>query len=95
MIAYFISAKRRAIPLYDALLVQDGVTLRKMPSYQGVRDYQNLPVSAIMTHDIVSVDGGLNSAQNIEKLGTKKHHGYPVINAEGGPVRDDYPSRDA
>lgn len=83
MIAYFISAKRRTIPLYDALLVQDGVTLRKMPSYQGMRDYQNLPVSAIMTHDCVCVDGSLNSAQNLEKLGTRKHHGYPVINAEG------------
>ncbi|MGE9292740.1 MAG: chloride channel protein [Puniceicoccales bacterium] len=83
MIAYFISAKRRSVPLYDALLIQDGVTLRKMPSYQGMRDYQNLPVSAIMTHDIVSVDGTLNSEENLKLLEGRKHHGYPVINAEG------------
>ncbi|MEM8549737.1 MAG: chloride channel protein [Verrucomicrobiota bacterium] len=82
MIAYFISAKQRALPLYDSLLIQDGVTLRKMPNYQGVRDYQNLPISTIMTHDTVAVDGSLNSQQNLDKL-ERTHHGYPVLKADG------------
>lgn len=83
MIAYFISVKRQPVPLYDSLLIQDGVTLRKMPSYQGARDYQNLPVSAIMTHDCTTVDGTLNSEQNIDKLAGRMHHGYPVLGPDG------------
>ncbi len=82
-IAFFISARQQHVPLYDSLLIQDGVTLRKMPSYQGARDYQNLPVSAIMTHDCVTVDGTRNSAENLEELSSKSHHGYPVLDAGG------------
>lgn len=81
MISYFLARKLQPIALYNSLLIQDGVTLRKMPAYQGARDYHSLPVSAIMTHECVSVFAELNSADNLaalERLG-RKHHGYPVL----------------
>ena len=82
MIAYAIAVRLRSIPIYDALLLQDRVNLKRMPSYRGERDWRNLPVSTIMTYDIVS----LRSDETVKEAlkGTIKqhhHHAYPVTNA--------------
>lgn len=34
MIAYYLAARWRTVPIYNALLLQDKVTLKKMPSFQ-------------------------------------------------------------
>jgi CIC family chloride channel protein len=80
-IAYMISVKLRSIPIYDALLLQDGISLKKLPAYRGDRDWRNLPVSTIMTHDCRCVLAGLNAAKNLERIKADghKHHGYPII----------------
>lgn len=80
-LAYLISAKLRTISIYDALLLQDGISLKKLPAYRGEQDWRNLPVSTIMTHDCRTVVGGCNALKNLERIKADghKHHGYPVI----------------
>ena len=79
-IAYFISNKVRMVPIFDALLNQDKISLKSMPSYQGDRDWKNLPVSTIMSHDPVTlpVEINLQSALTLIKNSKKIHHGYPI-----------------
>ena len=80
-LAYVIAVKLRQIPIYDALLLQDGVSLKKLPAYRGQQDWRNLPVSTIMTHDCHLATGTLNARENLDAIQAKghKHHGYPVI----------------
>lgn len=82
MISYYLASRLLRVPLYNSLLLQDGVNLRKMPAYQGAKDYRNLPVSTIMTYDTVTAEAEKNSAENLEAI-NRKHHGYPVVNEEG------------
>lgn len=80
-LAYMISVKLRRIPIYDALLLQDGISLKKLPAYRGQQDWRNLPVSTIMTHDCRSAIGSMNAAENLEAIKGigHIHHGYPVV----------------
>lgn len=80
-LAYIISVKLRRIPIYDALLLQDGISLKKLPAYRGQQDWRNLPVSTIMTHDCRSATGNFNALENLEAIKDTGHihHGYPVI----------------
>ncbi|MDB4491861.1 chloride channel protein [bacterium] len=50
--AYAIATKLRPIPIYEALLLQDGINLRKFPILRPSRGWQNLPVSTIMTNTV-------------------------------------------
>ena len=80
MIAYAIAVKLRPIAIYDALLLQDKVSLKRLPSYRGERDWRNLPVSAIMTHDPVTLKGYETVAAAIKSTVLKDpHHAYPVV----------------
>lgn len=81
IIAYFLANHWRPVPLYDALLLQDGVNLRTLPSYQGKQDYHHLPVSTIMTYDTVTVRAAWRCSEALEHLSDLKHHGYPILNA--------------
>ncbi|MGB0409839.1 MAG: chloride channel protein [Opitutales bacterium] len=80
-LAYMISVKLRRIPIYDALLLQDGISLKKLPAYKGQQDWRNLPVSTIMTHDCRTATGCFNAVENMEAIKDKGHihHGYPVL----------------
>lgn len=84
LIAYIISVRLRSIPIYDALLLQDGISLKKLPAYRGDRDWRNLPVSTIMTHDCRSVLGNINATENLERIEQDghKHHGYPIVSSD-------------
>jgi CIC family chloride channel protein len=81
LLAYIISVKLRSIPIYDALLLQDGISLKKLPAYRGDRDWRNLPVSTIMTHDCHNVFGEQDAATNLERIldSGHKHHGYTIV----------------
>lgn len=85
MIAYYLATQLQRVPLYNSLLLQDGINLRRMPAYQGLQDYRNLPVSTIMTYECVTVAAEQNAAQALESLNERglKHHGYPVMAAGG------------
>jgi len=85
IIAWLLSSKLQPVPLYDALLLQDRINLKKLPHYQGDQDWRNLPVSTIMTFDpaVLRSDSLVSSALKlIEQEGTR-HHAYPVMGASG------------
>ncbi|MGE9295216.1 MAG: chloride channel protein [Puniceicoccales bacterium] len=82
MISYYLASRLLRVPLYNSLLLQDGMNLRKLPAYQGAQDYRNLPVSTIMTYDAVTAKADLSSKDNLAAI-TRKHHGYPVVDNEG------------
>lgn len=86
LLAYAISVKLRPVPIYDALLLQDGISLKKLPAYRGERDWRNLPVSTIMTHDCRTVTDTANARENLAELEENghKHHGYPVVSDASG-----------
>lgn len=81
LIAYVISARLRTVPIYDALLLQDGISLKKLPAYRGEKDWRNLPVSTIMTHDCRTTYGVFTALENLEAIKDSGHlhHGYPVV----------------
>lgn len=85
MLAYEIARRLHPTSLYSALLLQDGVSLRKMPAYHGAKDYRNLPVQAIMTHEVFAVDAGESPLAALKRLTTADHRfrAYPVVGAEG------------
>ena len=85
IVAYALSARWHPIGLYDSMLLQDGITLRKMPAYQGDQDWHNLPVKAIMTFDVATADASLSAAANLDRISRlyRRHHAYPVLGADG------------
>ena len=80
-LAYVISSKLHPVPIYDALLLQDGINLKKLPTYQDRKDWRNLPVSTIMTYDCQTVVGTLNALENLERIenAENRHHAYPIV----------------
>lgn len=85
LISYSIARSLNKTGLYDALLLQDGITLRKMPAPKGGRDWANLPVSAIMTFNPSCISGSDTPAEALEKLEAKslEYRSYPVVGADG------------
>lgn len=83
IVAYMLSSRWQPVALYDSLLLQDKITLKRMPHFQGEQDWRNLPVKTIMTFEVVSVRSDLNAAQNLAVIGKNgnKHHAYPVLDA--------------
>ncbi|MFC5051951.1 chloride channel protein [Rubritalea spongiae] len=88
MLAWSIAKKFRPIALYDALLLQDGVNLKKFTAYQGHQDYRSLPVSTIMTHELVTLVTGETVEDAIQSVGPQGllYHAYPILDAAGDVV---------
>ncbi len=86
MLAWQIARRLQPISIYNALLLQDGITLRKLPGYRGAQDYRKLPVETIMTHDVFTLGSGetLAAALKRTKAEEKRFHAYPVLDANGG-----------
>ncbi|MGJ8723130.1 MAG: chloride channel protein [Roseibacillus sp.] len=84
MLAWQISKKLRPIEIYNSLLLQDGITLRSLPAYRGVRDYRELPVQAIMTPEIfkLSSDKSIGNCLQLIREKNGRFHGYPVVDSE-------------
>ncbi len=85
MLAWQIARRLQPISLYSALLLQDGVSLRKLPAYRGAQDYRKLPVQSIMTHEVFSLDGTRSPAEALKRIivEDKKFRAYPVMDGEG------------
>lgn len=85
ILSWAIARQLRPIAIYDALLLDDGITLKRMSSYRGKQDYRNLPVSAIMSHDVVSVRAALDAGSSLEALHRTgiRHTLYTVTDDEG------------
>jgi CIC family chloride channel protein len=85
MLAWQISKKLQPVSIYNALLLQDGVTLRRLPAYRGAQDYRKLPVQSIMSHDLFTLgsDETLAAASKRIRSHAKLFHAYPVVDDEG------------
>jgi CIC family chloride channel protein len=85
IVAYALSVRWHALSLYDSMLLQDGITLRKMPACQGDQDWHSLPVQAIMTFDAATALDDLSAKENLERIGriARNHHAYPVLGEAG------------
>ena len=79
ILAYFIARRLQGISIYDALLLQDNVSLKKMPTYRGDRDWRNLPISTIATYETIRLSATDTLKDALEGLKGKKHHAYPVM----------------
>lgn len=88
MLAWSIAKRLSPVALYDALLLQDGVSLKKFSAYRGSQDYRNLPVSAIMSHEVLAMQSEVSVAENIKELGAKGmiFHAYPIVDTSGDLV---------
>src|SRR5262249_2333985 len=77
IISYVLAARLSPTPIYDALLLQDGVHLPQAER----RSLRHIPVSAAMTRQGVTVRGDMTVAeafQHIQSL-PDNHHAYPVV----------------
>lgn len=86
LIAYFISTRLSPIGLYDSVLLQDGIALKKMASFRGNRDWANLPVSAIMTFSVKGVKASQKASDAVSEIKNSSHRyrSYPVFDDAGG-----------
>lgn len=85
MLAWQIARRLQPVSIYNALLLQDGVTLRKLPGYRGAQDYRKLPVQLIMTHDVFPLHAAESPAAALKRIAAadKWFHAYPVLDADG------------
>ncbi len=85
ILAFSLAGWLRKVPIYNAILIQDRVTLRKMPTYQGARDYRHLPVSTIMHYDLFTVSAAETPGETLTRLRkgpNKMRRSYPVVRGE-------------
>ena len=85
IIAFSIARRLQPVSIYNALLLQDGVTLRKLPAYRGAQDYRKLPVQSIMTHEVFTLQAAETLASALKRISNEQggYHAYPVVN-DGG-----------
>ena len=88
MLSWAIARKLRPVAIYDALLLDSGVSLKRMPAYRGSQDYTKLPVRAIMTLDVVSVNEVEVAQECLARLKREGvlHHAYTVVDNDGALV---------
>jgi CIC family chloride channel protein len=81
MLAWQIARHLQPVSIYNALLVQDGVTLRKLPGYRGAQDYRRLPVQTIMTHEVFSLHAFESPAAALRRIAAadQRFRAYPVL----------------
>ena len=81
--SYAIATKLRPVPIYEALLLQDGINLRKFPILKPDRGWQNLPVSAIMTNTVRTLESRLQLERANMEIKNERFKIYPVVDTEG------------
>ena len=85
MLAWQIAKHLQPVSLYSSLILQDGISLRKLPAYRGAQDYRKLPVQSIMTHDVFTIKLSEKPVDALNRIITedRKYHGYPVVDDAG------------
>jgi CIC family chloride channel protein len=81
IISYVVATKLDPIPIYDALLDQDGV---KLP-HNELQTLRSLTVGAVMTRNVNSLVEQITVREafhDIQEL-SRRYHSYPVLSSEG------------
>ncbi len=82
LISYAIASKLRHVPIYEALLLQDGVNLRKFPILRPSQGWQSMPVSSIMTNTVHTLQADMPLGEAYDKIKNEGFKVYPVVDAE-------------
>lgn len=83
LISYAIASKFRHIPIYEALLLQDGINLRKFPILRPSMGWQTLPVSTIMTNTVHTLNADMTLEDAHQKIKDERFKIYPVVDEDG------------
>ncbi|MEM9160900.1 MAG: CBS domain-containing protein, partial [Verrucomicrobiota bacterium] len=83
LIAYTISHRLRDVPIYEALLLQDGINLRKFPMLRPSQGWQNLPVSTVMTNTVHTLQANMPLEHAYLKIKDERFKVYPVVDENG------------
>lgn len=81
--AYAISSRLRQVPIYESLLLQDGINLRKFPILRPNSGWQTLPVSAIMTNTVHTLEARLPLGNAYLEIKDERFNIYPVVDSNG------------
>ena len=79
--SYALATKLSPTPIYDALLLQDGIHL----PHAERQSLKQIPVSAAMTTEVATVRGDMAVAEAFQYVQTlaENHRAYPVVNDAG------------
>ncbi|MBD5778479.1 chloride channel protein [Pelagicoccus sp. NFK12] len=80
--SYAIATKLRHVPIYEALLIQDGINLRKFPILRPSQGWQNMPVGSIMTNTVHTLRADMSLADAWKKIKGEGFKVYPVVDDE-------------
>jgi CIC family chloride channel protein len=77
IISYLLATKLSPTPLYDALLLQDGIHL----PHEQQHTLKQIQVERVMTRDVSTIDGSATVSEafgHLEAL-PRHHHAYPIV----------------
>ncbi|MBS1786270.1 MAG: chloride channel protein [Acidobacteria bacterium] len=81
IISYALATELNPTPIYDALLLQDGIHL----PHSETQVLKRLTVGAVMTRNVATLNNNLTVAQAFEYVQTlpQLHRAYPMLDANG------------
>ncbi|MBK1876743.1 chloride channel protein [Pelagicoccus mobilis] len=80
--SYAIASKLHPVPIYESLLLQDGINLRKFPILRPSQGWQGMPVSSIMTNTVHTLQYDMPLGEAYEKIKDEGFKVYPVVDEE-------------
>lgn len=83
LIAYALASRLRRVPIYEALLLQDGVNLRRFPLLRPSEHWQELPVNTIVSHDVQTVRLNEPLPEARDDIAAKSFRLFPVLDDRG------------
>lgn len=85
VVAYFISKKLSPLNVYDSVLLADKITLKKLSSFKGQRDWAQIPVGAIASFDVETLNSEHLVKEELARLENSQisYSAYPVLNEIG------------
>jgi CIC family chloride channel protein len=81
--SHALATRLRKLPIYEALLLQNGINLRRFPILKPTEHWQSLPVNTIATHEIVALEADLLLPDANEQIKAKRFRLYPVLDEAG------------
>ena len=80
--SYAIASKLQPVPIYESLLLQDGINLRKFPILSPSQGWQGMPVSSIMTNTVHTLRYNMPLGEAYEKIKDEGFKVYPVVDED-------------
>ena len=75
-VSYIIASRFQPIPIYEALLMQDGIHLAQT---QPTAALHKVTAASVMTREVITLPVGINVREALERAEVTTHHGFPVV----------------